>query len=207
MSKIRVIFNRSTLQNARAWFDSELMKVDPNEPLPKAMEKLIRWFIHNGKSQISGEVTKDIDRDLAMHFVDGFIQKFKAEDPALLLMTEATPAIGLPSVASLVLSVRGALDRKSSRPHTGIDPLEVDAENRRLKSQRKRLGYQQRERLLLQKFPATRNTVFKALKEGQDAASMIEEASANVPHNHEVAMALVDYESKTVELIAIPKTR
>lgn len=207
MSKIKVVFQRKTLVLASSWFATELDKVDPLEPLPKAIEKLIRWFIHNGKSHADGEIKKDIDRELAKLFSDGFIDKFSNENPILLFQTEMLPSLGLPAVASLVHIIRNALTRRNARPNSEIDPLEVSVENTRLKSERKRLGYEQRERMLLRQFTASRNTVMKALKDGQDATATIEDAKASMPSNHEVVLAAVDYASKTVQLFVKPKSR
>jgi hypothetical protein len=207
LSKIKVVFQRKTLVLASGWFATELDKVDPLKPLPKAIEKLIRWFIHNGKSYADGEIKKDIDRGLANLFTDGFIDKFSNEDPLFLIQTEMPPSLGLPAVASLVHTVRRALLRRNARPNNEIDPLEVSVENTRLKSKRKHLGYEQRERLLLGQFPASRNTVMKALKDGQDAIATIEEAKASMPSNHEAFLTLVDFQSKTLQLFVSPKSR
>lgn len=204
MSKIKVTFSPQILRQSRDWFIAELDRFDAKNPMPKRLERLIKWIIHQGKSRSDKEIGKEIDRKVAALFVNTLLGKFMHEDPTLLLQTGEMPGPGSHSVASLVVNIRSALLRNNSRPFSKIDPQDVVAESLSLKA-RKRISYGQREKLLLRKFPATRNTVFKLLKEGQNAAATIEEARESMPRNHAVVLAAVDYKSKTVELIVAPK--
>ncbi|MBP6644750.1 MAG: hypothetical protein KA207_02770 [Burkholderiaceae bacterium] len=178
------------------------------------MEKFLKWVVHNGKGSADDEVQKDLDREFASKFVRVWKVIFVEKDPSLLLQVEGMmPKSPLVAFASIVLTIQAALLRREgrtpmlSKSGNAVDPLEIHIENERLKKIRKRGSSQTVEDLLQDKFEASRNTVAKALQEGQAAANAIESLKSALPTGSDIQVALVDYESRSAVFTVVTKTR
>lgn len=131
----------------------------------------------------------------------GAVERFVAN--ALVALDQRVglkPSPGLHAFATIVLELKQALDGRMK-----ISPLEAFETHRRVKDGRQAFvrGADDSHSITQRKLRVGKNTLYKLLKPGEEAAKTIAEAASTLPSGVDY-VALVDYDNKTVILEAFP---
>ena len=217
-SQIKVNLRCDTLALVSTWLDSTFA-AEPDQNKVKLSSELQRFYetlIKLGKKANNGTRRLDFDREFATRLVNAALSFFAREHPHLLLQrSDYGPGNGLAAMAEIMLAIKAALDRGEGRPRAA-DPIEAHEANERVKRTRDRANYKPGAKyresepahvVAAKKLGVSKNTLNSAVAEGRIVASVIAEAKASLPSDAEPLFALVNYDAKTVELIAGKKPR
>ena len=155
----------------------------------------------------------DIDRDFARSFVDDRITEIEKQWPHLLLQqSDYRAGDGITAIVEIVMEIKASIERKKGRPQY-IDPIQAYEKNQNEKKNHQRASFDTanykpsdltHERLS-KELGISKNTLYKEIKKGHDASLIIEEAISTLPLGIDPVAVKVDYDAKTVELIAVPR--